>query len=237
MNRVHRTVPATALNSAILHRHALHEDVLAIFTGACLISLGVVIQAQAQLLSGGIAGLSMFVARLAPVGFWIAFFVFNLPFCALAWRRGGGFVVRTLLAVTLTAALTERTAVWTGFAMINPIYAAVAGGALIGIGLIVLFRHGTSLGGLSILALYLQDRVGIRAGYVQMAFDAALLLIASSVLPAWNLVLSVLGMLTVNAVIAAHHRSDRYVGVTGRDRPRTGSAPARQALYGHGKDC
>ena len=153
MNRVHRAGPATALNSAILHRHALHEDVLAIFTGACLISLGVVIQAQAQLLSGGIAGLSMFVARLAPVGFWIAFFVFNLPFCALAWRRGGGFVVRTLLAVTLTAALTERTAVWTGFATINPIYAAVAGGALIGIGLIVLFRHGTSLGGLGIFAL------------------------------------------------------------------------------------
>lgn len=236
MKRVQRTVPATALDGPSLRRHALHEDVLAIFTGACLVSLGVMIQAQAQLLSGGIAGLSMFVARLAPVGFWIVFVALNLPFCALARRRGSGFVVRTLLAVTLTGALTERTAVWTGFAMSDPIYAAIAGGALIGIGLIVLFRHGTSLGGLGILALYLQDRVGIRAGYVQMGFDAALLLMASSALPTRSLALSALGMLTVNAVIAVHHRSDRYVGITGWDPPRTDSAPARRALRTQGED-
>ncbi|MBB3233032.1 YitT family protein [Halomonas stenophila] len=38
------------------------------------------------------------------------------------------------------------------------------GGSLIGLGMRVLFRHRTSLGGINILALFLQQRHGWRAG-------------------------------------------------------------------------
>jgi uncharacterized membrane-anchored protein YitT (DUF2179 family) len=71
------------------------------------------------------------------------------------------------------------------------------------------------------LLLYLRDRFGVRAGSVQMAYDVALLFAATSLLPARNLAVSALGTIAVNGVIAAHHRSARYVGVTGYAHRRT----------------
>ena len=55
---------------------------------------------------------------------------------------------------------------------------AVRMSALMGIGMLMLFRHRTSLGGINILALYLQDKHGLRAGFVQLGIDAVILLIA-----------------------------------------------------------
>ena len=67
------------------------------------------------------------------------------------------------------------------------------GGCLIGLGMLVLFRHRASLGGVNILVLYLQDRHGWRAGYVQLAIDGAIMLLALALLPLERVGLSVLG--------------------------------------------
>lgn len=196
-------------------RHTLHEDAVAILIGALLVSLGVLIYARAMLLVGGVAGVSLLLAYVTPVGFWTSFFVLNLPFYWLAWqRKGRAFVVRTVFAVTLECLITRQGTAWIDIGSIDPVFAAVVGGALVGLGLMCLFRHNTSLGGVGVLALYLQERHGIRAGYVQMVFDVLLLLAAASILPPWNLFLSLLGAVAMNGVLALYHRPDRYVGIT-----------------------
>jgi uncharacterized membrane-anchored protein YitT (DUF2179 family) len=94
---------------------------------------------------------------------------------------------------------------------LEPIYAAIFGGLLFGIGFIVLFRHQASLGGVNILALYLQDKFGIRAGKLQLGVDFVVL-IASLLVVDWRLVaISVLGSIALNLVIWVNHRRDRYV--------------------------
>ena len=78
-------------------------------------------------------------------------------------------------------------------------------------GLLALFRHRASLGGIGAVALDVQDRTGIKAGWVQMGFDAALFALAFLVLP-WDRVLwSALGAAVLNLVIAINHRRDRYI--------------------------
>ena len=78
-------------------------------------------------------------------------------------------------------------------------------------GLLALFRHRTSLGGIGAVSLDLQDRLGIKAGWVQMGFDAVLFTAALAVLP-WDRVLwSAVGAAALNLVIAINHRRDRYV--------------------------
>jgi uncharacterized membrane-anchored protein YitT (DUF2179 family) len=72
----------------------------------------------------------------------------------MGWR----LTVRIVLAVLLGSYLTKLTSAWMGIGHLNPIYAAVAGGILIGLGLLILSRHRTSLGGIDILALYAQGR-------------------------------------------------------------------------------
>jgi uncharacterized membrane-anchored protein YitT (DUF2179 family) len=88
------------------------------------------------------------------------------------------------------------------------------GGALSGTGLLILFRHRTGLGGINVLAIYLQDRFGLRAGYFQLAVDLAILAAAFFVIPLDRLALSLLGAVVVNMTLAINHRPGRYLGVT-----------------------
>jgi uncharacterized membrane-anchored protein YitT (DUF2179 family) len=78
--------------------------------------------------------------------------------------------------------------------------------------MLMLFRHRSSLGGLNTLALIVQDRVGWRAGYVQMAFDVVIITASLFVVPPANVLLSATGAVVLNIVLALNHRPGRYLG-------------------------
>lgn len=78
------------------------------------------------------------------------------------------------------------------------------------IGFIVLFRHKASLGGINILALWLQARYGIRAGKLQMCVDSGVVLASLFVVSPTMLVASVAGAAVLNLIIAMNHRPGRY---------------------------
>ena len=167
-----------------IERHKLYEDVLAMLLGTLFVALGVVIYAEAMLLVGGAAGVALLLQYVTGAQFWLVFFLVNLPFYLLAVKRMGWlFTLRTFVAVSLVSLFSRLTASWVDFSYLDPAYAAVMGGGLSGMGLLMLFRHRTGLGGLNILALYLQETWGIRAGYFQLAVDLAILAAAFFVLP------------------------------------------------------
>jgi hypothetical protein len=87
-----------------------------------------------------------------------------------------------------------------------------AAGLLVGTGILILIRHGASLGGVTIMAVYLQKTRGWRAGHVQMAIDACILMTAFALTDAHKALLSLLGAFALNLVIAVNHRADRYYG-------------------------
>jgi len=205
----------TPFDAAPVDRHRLYEDVLAILTGTLVVSLGVVIYSKAVLLTGSTAGLALLLQYATGSSFWLMFSLVNLPFYVLAIKRLGWlFALRTFVAVSLVSLFSRLTAEWLEFARLDPVYATVAGGALMGMGLLILFRHRTGLGGINILAIYLQEKAGIRAGYFQLAVDLAILVAAFFVLPPANLMLSILGATIVNMMLAINHKPGRYVGIT-----------------------
>jgi uncharacterized membrane-anchored protein YitT (DUF2179 family) len=63
------------------------------------------------------------------------------------------------------------------------------------------------------LAIYLQKTRQWRAGLVQMGFDTAILAIGFWVLEPTPVILSMLGALALNMVIAVNHRKGRYFTV------------------------
>ena len=193
-------------------QHSLVEDVLAIFVGTLFVSFGIAIFKQAGLLTGSTAGLAFLVYYLTTLPFGAVFFVINLPFYYLAFRRmGWRFTVKTFCAVALVSALSELHVRFIHISMLDPFYAAVFGGLLMGVGFIVLFRHQASLGGVNILALYLQDKYGIRAGKLQMGIDLAILAASFFVVDGKAMLASVIGAIAMNLVIWMNHRRDRYV--------------------------
>ncbi|WFM70909.1 YitT family protein [Halomonas sp. CKK8] len=195
--------------------HRAHEDVMAMLVGTLFVALGVSFYTQAMLLTGSTAGLAFLLQYATGWRFGIGFFLINLPFYWLAVRRmGWSFTLRTFVAIGLVSVFSELTAGWIRIEWLQPLYAALMGGSLIGIGMLVLFRHRTSLGGINILALFLQDRYGWRAGYVQLGIDALIMLVALLVLPIERVGLSVVGAVALNLIIALNHKPGRYMGVS-----------------------
>lgn len=68
-----------------------------------------------------------------------------------------GFYSKTFIAVSVDSFLTEIIPVWFEFGDIELWFAAIFAGFLIGSGLLMLFRHKASLGGLNILSIYVQE--------------------------------------------------------------------------------
>lgn len=205
----------TTVNQAGAERHRLYEDVLAMISGTMFVSLGTLIYTETMLTVGSSAGLALLLSYVSGWGFGVIFFIVNLPFYILAVKRmGWAFTLRTFTAVALVSILSKLNGQWIDFSHLDPLYATVIGGGLIGTGLLMLFRHRTGLGGINILAMYLQDKTGLRAGYFQLGVDLTILAIAFFVLPADRLALSMLGAAIANLILAINHKPGRYMGLS-----------------------
>ncbi|MDO4592342.1 MAG: YitT family protein [Comamonadaceae bacterium] len=197
--------------------HTSLEDVAAIITGVLLVSVGVAFFKQAGLVTGGMAGLAFSLHYATEVGFGLWFFALNLPFYWLAIRKmGWAFTLKTFAAVGLLSVVSEWQPRFMQLQSVHPAYAAIVGGVLMGVGMLVLFRHRCSLGGFGITALYLQDRYGWRAGYVQMTFDCLVLISAFFIVDTERALWSILAALTLNQVLSMNHRPGRYAAAAPR---------------------
>ena len=194
-------------------KHSLFEDLQAIFTGALAVAVGVLFLKTAGLLTGGTTGLAILLHYSTGINFGLTLFCVNLPFYILAVKRmGWRFTLNTLFAVFLVSSMTELIPLWLQIDAINPVFASVGGGLLVGIGLLIVFRHKASLGGFNILALYIQDRYGIAVGKTQMALDVSIVVAGLWLIPPWLLIVSVAGAVVLNFVITVNHKPGRYTG-------------------------
>lgn len=193
--------------------HSWAEDALGILTGTFTASLGLYLLQSSEAVTGGTAGLSLLVGYATGLPFWLLFLLINLPFAVLAiWQKGWNFTIRTMVAITMVSAWSVVHHSLLSIDTIDPIYGTLGGNLLAGVGLLILFRHRASLGGINIIALIVQDRWGFRAGWTQMIFDV-LIITAAVLVVSWQLViLSALGAVVLNLVLALNHRPGRYIG-------------------------
>ena len=192
--------------------HSLIEDAQGIAYGAGMAAFAITILTHLGLITGQTAGLAVLLSYLTGFGFGPVFFVVNLPFYWLGYRRMGlTFTLKTFVAVALMSGLASLMPAWVQFSALSMPVGAILFGAVSGSALLALFRHGASLGGVGILALLLQDKTGFRAGHTQLIFDAVLFAAALTMLPATTVMWSALGALVVNLVITINHRRDRYI--------------------------
>lgn len=210
------TLVITINTTKVLHMstaHSAFEDVMAICIGTLLISFGIALFKDAGLLTGGTAGLAFLVHYQTGLPFGWVFSCINLPFYILSVQRMGWvFTGKTFAAVSLLSMFSSVHGYFANFGSLNPYYSAVVGGLMIGMGFIVLFRHHASLGGVNILALYLQDRYQLKAGHLQLGIDVAILLASMFTISYTAMFASIIGAITINMVISYNHRPDRYIG-------------------------
>ncbi|MDQ2065397.1 YitT family protein [Xinfangfangia sp. CPCC 101601] len=193
-------------------RHSLFEDFQGILIGSVQAALGVFILRSAGLVTGGTAGTALVISYLASWNFSLVFLVLNLPFFIFAYMaRGRVFLIKNIITVALVALVTEALKPYLHIDSIHPAIAAILFGISSGVGLLGLFRHASSLGGISIVALVLQDRFGVKAGWIQLGYDVALFAVAFWFFPLQIVAWSLLGTAIVNFIVALNHRRDWYV--------------------------
>ena len=194
-------------------RHSWREDVVATLVGTYVAALGIFLLHTGGAVTGGTAGLALLASYASGRPFGILFLAVNLPFLALGVaKRGLGFGVRTLVSIVLLGLWAELHPLLVDVSRLDPVYAALTGNLLAGIGMLILFRHNASMGGFNTLALLAQDLLGFRAGYVQLAFDVVIIAAALTVAPAAIVAASAVGAALLNLVLIMNHRPGRYLG-------------------------
>ncbi len=193
--------------------HNFFEDAQAILVAPLIFAFAVMLFREAGLLTGGTVGIAFLAHYLSGWSIGSLLIAINLPFYGLALRAmGKAFTIKTFLSVGLLALYTELLPGLIQVQGLNRLFAAIMGGFLAGISLLILIRHKASLGGLGILVIHLQNTRGWRAGKLQMAADCIILLAAIFIRDPLSVGLSIVGALALNLVIAVNHKAGRYMG-------------------------
>ncbi|APW44651.1 YitT family protein [Rhodoferax saidenbachensis] len=194
--------------------HSWLDDGHALLAGSLFVALGLTMFSHAGLITGGVAGVAFLLSYASGINLAIFFFVLSLPFFGLSWYRlGAEFTIKSFAAVVLVSVFTGFAPRVVRFELLNPWVASVLGGFLIGFGLLALLRHQASVGGVNILAQWLQQSKGISAGKVQMGVDVLIVLAALAVIPPIKVLESVAGAVAIGAILALNHKPGRYLGV------------------------
>jgi uncharacterized membrane-anchored protein YitT (DUF2179 family) len=194
--------------------HSWLDDGHALLAGSLFIALGLTMFSRAGLLTGGVAGVAFLLSYTFSGGLSIYFFALSLPFFVLSWfRLGAEFTLKSFGCVVLVSVFTALAPQVVRFELLNPWVASVLGGFLIGFGLLALLRHHASVGGINIVAQWLQHSRGISAGKVQMTVDISVVLLALCVVSPMRVAESVLGALAIGAILTLNHKPGRYLGV------------------------
>ncbi len=192
--------------------HRWYEDAIAIGLGTLMCSFSVALLTHLGLITGQTAGLGVLLSYVTAWEFGVIFFVLNIPFYLLAYfRLGLVFTLKTFLAVAVVSVLMQIMPQMVQFSALNPWFGAILSGSLAGAGLLILFRHGASLGGIGVLGLYIQERTGFRAGWFQLGVDGVIFAVALMVLDLPLVAFSLLGAIITNMAIGMNHRKDRYI--------------------------
>ncbi len=194
-----------------MEKHTKKEDWIAILTGTFLVAQGVFFLQHAGLLTGGITGLALLVSQFIPLSFGGIFFILNLPFYYLAWKRfSAKFALTSLVSGALVSFFADNLDHLIQIDTINTLYCAISGGLLMGLGMLILFRHHASLGGFNVLCLFIQDKTGLSIGKSQLMIDCVILFASFFFVPLEIIGLSVLGAIALNVVLAMNHKPIRY---------------------------
>ncbi|MFW2830261.1 YitT family protein [Sphingomonas sp. ID0503] len=194
-------------------QHSVLEDMYALLIGSSFMALGLILFHDVGLVTGGIGGVALLISYIVPVTPGVLFTLLNLPFLVFAWRvMGKAFAIKSAIVSIGVSVMASLASTVFAFAYVKPIFAAIFGGTVIGVGILFLARHQAGVGGTGVVALWLQKTRGWNAGRTQLAFDAVVLVASLAALSPDKVLISALSAAAVAAILITFHRPGRYMG-------------------------
>lgn len=194
-------------------KHTLVEDIYAFAIGCSFVVLGMMFLKAAGLVTGGVAGIALLASYLLPLPVGVLFMLINIPFFLFAWRAlGKRFMIKTVIVNLAIMAGAQFAPSAFHLDNVHPLFAALFGGTVIGMGILSLARHGAGAGGTGVLSLYLQKKRNINAGKTQLICDGLIMAASVMILNPMQLVFSAISAAAMSGVLIGFHKPERYIG-------------------------
>ncbi|ODC03668.1 hypothetical protein BFW38_09040 [Terasakiispira papahanaumokuakeensis] len=186
-----------------MKQHLSHA--LGLLEGCFLIALGVIFLKSTGTMTGGAPGMALLLSHLSGLSISYSLVIVALPFFIMAWlTMGQRFMTKSISCVTLVAVLSHGLNAQLSL-NVTPLLGVLAGSCLLGFGMVVLFRHNSSMGGTNVPALWLEHHFGWNTGVVLLGLDA-LILLATGLLLGWHLIPYALLSVSSIALIVGRYR-------------------------------
>jgi uncharacterized membrane-anchored protein YitT (DUF2179 family) len=170
------------------------QKILIILAGLFLTASGMKLLNIHSLTFGGTAGIATLGSFLGNWSWGVLFLLVNLPFFILSIKKlGWTFSLSTFLCILLVSAITDLLD-FVHFPIIEPVAASLVAGTLIGTGVSLVLNSGASLGGIHILALYLEQKTKINRGLTLFVTDFAIVSSATVIVGFKNAIISILSI-------------------------------------------
>jgi uncharacterized membrane-anchored protein YitT (DUF2179 family) len=175
------------------------KNYLFILSGSLILAVGVVgFLAPNKIATGGTSGLSIVLNYISniPIGMLLLFL--NAPLLLISVKYiGNRFAFRTRISIMSLALFIDLFREIMHFPTLstNTLLSTIYGGALVGLGIGVIFKGDASAGGGAIIARILKDKYGFKPGSVILTLDILVVLLSAIVFK--NLELALWAMLSI----------------------------------------
>jgi uncharacterized membrane-anchored protein YitT (DUF2179 family) len=181
--------------------------VILVLLGLFLTSLGLKFLAMHELTFGGTAGLATVLTFVSSWSWGVLFFLVNLPFFLMSLKKlGKWFTISSFMSI-IGISFVRDGLEHIPFISVPMWFTTILAGLCIGFGVTLVLNNGSSLGGIHILALYLDQKWEINRGISIFVCDL-LIIVLAGVLVGWkNALLSVFVIVVASTIIGRYKKS------------------------------
>ncbi len=184
----------------------LFKKGLTILMGSLLIGIGINgFLVPFGLLEGGALGISLIIHYVLYVKVGLTFLLISIPVFILAWFLYRPFFYNGLHGMLCSSFMIDifSSSKWLNeVVVLTPLFSALSGGVIIGIGAGIMLRSEVSIGGLDLLAQMLAEKMSVNTGIVILSFDFIVVTIGRVIVPSTPFFLSLLTVFVIGVTIS-----------------------------------
>lgn len=181
----------------------LIQNAVMVVVGSVFYAVGISLFLEPNNLApGGVSGIGIMVNYLTPLSVGAVTLILNIPLMIIGLiKLGRAFAVSTGIGVLLTSVLVDV------FSLIKPItddrlLASIAGGAILAVGLALIFKTGATTGGVDIVIRLLRLKFKhIKSGAIMFMIDGTISLLSYFVYRDFDIALYAVLSLIVSSLV------------------------------------
>ncbi|MEW5898067.1 MAG: YitT family protein [Bacillota bacterium] len=176
-------------------------EFLGVTTGVFLLALGLdLFLVPNKIAAGGVSGIATIVHYLLGLPVGMTMLALNVPLFLLGtYRLGLKFGFRSLYGTISLSLFVDALAPYLPVATRDPLLASAFGGALVGLGLGIVFRYRGTTGGTDLAAAILRTYTGANVGQLLFLVDGLVVLAAGFTFHSWELAMYALITIFITA--------------------------------------